>query len=106
MDNILWCVVSSLDLAFMNLYHFFQTVEQNESPVDIMAWRAIDVFHNSVIGSQVTLNTNHALVISSSTARNDEYKISTWDGIVNWYVHLSLILLNSGTREACAHEDR
>ena len=56
-DNILWRVVSSLDLAFMNLYHVFSDmVEQNESPVDIMARRAIDVFHNSVIGSQVTSN--------------------------------------------------
>ena len=50
---------------------FSDMVEQNETPVDIMARRAIDVFHNSVIGSQVTSNTNNELVMSSSTARND-----------------------------------
>ena len=68
----------------MNLYRFFSDmVEQDESPVDIMARRAIDVFHNSVLGSQVTSNTNNVLVMSSSTARNDECKISTWDGLVD-----------------------
>ena len=68
---------------YESLWLFSDMVEQNKSPVDIMARRAIDVFHNSVIGIQVTLNTKNALVMSSSMAIMDEYKISTWDGIVD-----------------------
>ena len=62
-------------------------VELEESPVDIMARRAIEVFHNSVIGSQVTSNTN----VSSSTARKDERIISTWDGIVDMEIDEALV---------------
>ena len=58
-----------------------------ESPADIMARRAIDVFHNSVIGSQVTSNTN----MSSSTARKDERIISTWDGLDEMDVDEALV---------------
>ena len=78
--------------CFYELLSFFSDmVEQDESPVDIMARRAIDVFHNSVIGSQVTLNTNNELVMSSSTARNDMSKISTWDGLADMDVEEALV---------------
>ena len=86
-------------------------VEQDESPVDIMARRAIVVIHNSVIGSQVTSNTNNELVMSSSTARNDASKISTWDGLIDMDVEDVLVrtptppLAHSSNREARAHED-
>jgi len=62
-------------------------VELEESPVDIMARRAIEVFHNSVIGSQVTSNTN----VSSSMVRKDERIISTWDGIVDMETDEALV---------------
>ena len=62
-------------------------VELEESPVDIMARRAIEVFHNSVIGSQVTSNTN----VSSSMVRKEERIISTWDGIVDMETDEALV---------------
>ena len=62
-------------------------VDLEESPTDIMARRAIEVFHNSVIGSQVTSNTN----MSSSTARKDERILSTWDGLDDMDVDEALV---------------
>ena len=70
---------------------FSDKVEQDESPVDIMARRSIDVFHNSVIRSQVTSNTNNELVMPSSTVRNDMSKISTWDGLADMDVEEALV---------------
>jgi hypothetical protein len=58
-----------------------------ESPADIMARRAIDVFHNSVIGSQVTSNTT----LPNSPARNNAHIISTWDGLDDMDVDKALV---------------
>ena len=58
-----------------------------ESPADIMARRAIDVFHNSVIGSQVTSNTTLPISPASSNARI----ISTWDGLDDMDVDKALV---------------
>ena len=58
-----------------------------ESPADIMARRAIDVFHNSVIGSQVTSNTT----LPNSLARNNARIISTWDGLDDMDVDTALV---------------
>ena len=58
-----------------------------ESPADIMARRAIDVFHNSVIGSQVTSNTT----LPNSPARSNARIISTWDGLDDMDVDEALV---------------
>ena len=59
----------------------------------------------------MTSNTNNELVMSSSTARNDASKISTWDGLVDMDVEEALVrtstpsLAHSSNGEACAYED-